>query len=151
MTTSLPLVIDRRAGSPMATQISAQLRDAVTSGVVVAGERLPSTRDLAAVLGVSRTVVTAAYAQLFAEGWLEGRHGSGTFVADVAPGLPPVSRSVPAPVPLELPRPAAGEMIELRPGIPWAAGIDDDVWRRAWRHAGTMPPSDWPDTCGVPA
>ena len=41
--------------------------------------------DLAATLGVSRTVVTNAYARLFAEGWLEGRHGSGTYVADVDP------------------------------------------------------------------
>ena len=56
----------------------------MTDGRLAAGERLPSTRALAATLGVSRTVVTAAYAQLFAEGWLEGRHGSGTYVADGA-------------------------------------------------------------------
>ena len=78
MTTSLPLLVDRAAGPSMAAQITAQLRDAVTSGLLVAGERLPSTRDLAATLGVSRTVITTAYAQLFAEGWLEGRHGAGT-------------------------------------------------------------------------
>jgi len=146
MTTSLPLVVDRAAGSSMAAQITAQLRDAVTSGVLVAGERLPSTRDLAATLGVSRTVVTTAYVQLFAEGWLEGRHGAGTFVADVAPGLPPIAPSpVPVPVPSDGP-----EMIELQPGIPWAAGIEPDVWRRAWRHAGTRPPSFWPDPHGTP-
>ena len=92
MTTSrmdLPVVVDRDAASPLAAQISEQVRVAVTAGLLGSGERLPSTRDLAAVLGVSRTVVTTAYAQLFAEGWLEGRHGSGTYVADVAPELPP--------------------------------------------------------------
>jgi GntR family transcriptional regulator/MocR family aminotransferase len=146
MTTSLPLVVDRLSGPPMAAQITTQIRDSITSGVLVAGERLPSTRDLAATLGVSRTVVTAAYAQLFAEGWLEGRHGSGTFVADVTPGLP--ERVYTRPVP-SLDRPP--DVIELRPGVPWAAGIEDGAWRRAWRYAGTMAPSSWPDSLGVPA
>jgi GntR family transcriptional regulator/MocR family aminotransferase len=164
VTTSLPLVVDRLAGPPMAAQITTQLREAVTSGVLVAGERVPSTRDLAATLGVSRTVVTAAYAQLFAEGWLEGRHGSGTFVADVAPGLPPAPQSPPAraaaqaaaqaaqaAAPAAVAAPVPARMIELRPGIPWAAGIAGDMWRRAWRHAGAMPPSAWPDAHGLPA
>src|SRR6266700_8183546 len=81
----LPVVVDRAGQAPLAVQISAQLETAVTGGVLHAGDRLPSSRDLAATLGVSRTVVTNAYARLFAEGWLEGRHGSGTYVADVTP------------------------------------------------------------------
>jgi GntR family transcriptional regulator/MocR family aminotransferase len=91
----LPVVVDRAGGTPLAAQISGQLETAVTGGVLRAGDRLPSSRDLAATLGVSRTVVTNAYARLFAEGWLEGRHGSGTYVADVAP--PPSGAPVPAP------------------------------------------------------
>jgi GntR family transcriptional regulator / MocR family aminotransferase len=83
--TGLPVVVDRAGGAPLAGQISGQLQTAVTGGVLRAGDRLPSSRDLAATLGVSRTVVTNAYARLFAEGWLEGRHGSGTYVADVTP------------------------------------------------------------------
>ena len=88
MTTShanVPVVVDRAGAAPLAAQISAQVRAAVAVGVLRTGDRLPSTRDLAAALSVSRTVVTTAYVQLFAEGWLEGRHGSGTYVADVAP------------------------------------------------------------------
>src|SRR5579863_3212547 len=81
----LPVVVDRAGPIPLAAQISGQLETAVTGGVLRAGDRLPSSRDLAATLGVSRTVVTNAYARLFAEGWLEGRHGSGTYVADVTP------------------------------------------------------------------
>ena len=77
----LAVSADRHAELPLTEQIAAQLRDALTGGRLAAGERLPSTRALAAALGVSRTVVTAAYTQLFAEGWLEGRHGSGTYVA----------------------------------------------------------------------
>src|SRR5215469_49587 len=87
MTTSyadLPVVLRRAVGVPLAAQISEQVREAVTGGALHAGDRLPSSRDLAATLGVSRTVVSTAYARLFAEGWLEGRHGSGTYVADVA-------------------------------------------------------------------
>ena len=81
----LPVVVDRAAATPLAVQISAQLQAAVTGGALRSGDRLPSSRDLSATLGVSRTVVTNAYARLFAEGWLEGRHGSGTYVADVTP------------------------------------------------------------------
>ena len=95
--TGLPVVVDRAGGAPLATQISGQLEAAVTGGVLRAGDRLPSSRDLAATLGVSRTVVTNAYARLFAEGWLEGRHGSGTYVADVTP--PSVSRPAAGPRP----------------------------------------------------
>ena len=160
MTTShanLPIVVDRADGDPLAAQVSAQVRAAVTDGVLHAGDRLPSTRDLAATLGVSRTVVTSAYASLFAEGWLEGRHGSGTYVADVAPAPAPASAIRCAQ--LAEPRtnsespehaPGAGSLIELRPGLPWAAGIDPAAWRRAWRYAGTRPPSPWPDPHGLP-
>ena len=160
--TNLPIVVDRADGDPLAAQVSAQVRTAVTNGVLHAGDRLPSTRDLAATLGVSRTVVTTAYASLFAEGWLEGRHGSGTYVADVAPApaptpsttdecdiQPPLTGSLPhssGP-----PEPATGpRLIELRPGVPWAAGIDPAAWRRAWRYAGTQRPSPWPDPYGLP-
>jgi GntR family transcriptional regulator/MocR family aminotransferase len=45
---------------------------------------------------------------------------------------------------------AAPDLIDLRPGIAWAAGIEPAVWRRAWRYAGTRPPSLWPDPHGLP-
>lgn len=57
------------------------LREAILSGAFEAGDRLPSTRDLAEQLGVSRTVVLWAYDQLLAEGFAAGRAGSGTYVA----------------------------------------------------------------------
>ena len=82
----LPVVVQRASAAPLAVQISAQLGAAVTGGVLHAGDRLPSSRELAATLGVSRTVVTNAYARLFAEGWLEGRHGSGTLRGRCHPG-----------------------------------------------------------------
>ena len=169
----LPVVVDRAGPASLAVQISAQLEAAVAGGVLHAGDRLPSSRDLAVTLGVSRTVVTNAYARLFAEGWLEGRHGSGTYVADVT--SPPVSvavdnqgdperkrvsrhRPVPlpgsktAPGPLEAIREPGGRatLIDLQPGIPWAEGIEPAAWRRAWRQAGLHLPSRWPDPHGLP-
>lgn len=62
-------------------QIARRLRELVLSGGLGRGARLPSTRRLAASLEVSRTTVTAAVDILTAEGFLEARHGSGTYVA----------------------------------------------------------------------
>ncbi|WP_411077960.1 PLP-dependent aminotransferase family protein [Streptomyces sp. cmx-10-25] len=60
------------------------LREAVRSGRLAAGTRLPSTRELAADLGVSRGLVTEAYEQLTAEGYLRGERGAGTWVSGTA-------------------------------------------------------------------
>ena len=138
----LPVVVERADPVPLAVQISAQLEAAVTDGVLHAGDRLPSSRDLAVSLGVSRTVVTNAYARLFAEGWLEGRHGSGTYVADVA--APPASRH-PA-----VPRPGTTRGSALRaaptrwrvlPSGPPAGGIRGPG--EPGPPAGIRPPGDY--------
>jgi GntR family transcriptional regulator / MocR family aminotransferase len=154
-TLELPLAAARDDAEPLTSQIAGQLRDAMADGRLATGERLPSTRTLAGLLGVSRTVVTAAYAQLFAEGWVEGRHGSGTFVAEGAPGHPAHGQPEPAPPPAPgrgtrdgLPEPDGTAMIDLRPGIVWTEGIDRAAWRRAWRSAGAGVTGDLPDPCG---
>jgi GntR family transcriptional regulator / MocR family aminotransferase len=69
-----------RKGEPLFRQVYHGLRQAVLSGAFRADDRLPSTRDLAGELGVSRTVVLLAYDQLVAEGFATGRGGSGTYV-----------------------------------------------------------------------
>ncbi|MDT0328467.1 MocR-like pyridoxine biosynthesis transcription factor PdxR [Nocardiopsis lambiniae] len=159
------LRLDRADAVPLTVQLAAALRAAMSDGSLVPGERLPSSRTLAAQLAVSRTVVTDAYQQLYAEGWLEGRHGSGTFVA---PG------AAPAPVergPIEPAwrtaaargggtarhehRPSRTELrerglIDLRPGAPWVHAVDRAAWRRAWRHAADLPHDDDPDPRGLP-
>jgi DNA-binding transcriptional MocR family regulator len=68
-------------GRPLFKQVYLGLRQGILSGTFPAGERLPSTRELADQLGVSRTVVLLAYDQLLAEGYAEGRPGSGTYVS----------------------------------------------------------------------
>jgi GntR family transcriptional regulator/MocR family aminotransferase len=62
-------------------QIHRALRNAILSGQIGGGSRLPSSRVLATELGVSRNAVLAAYGQLVTEGYLSGRVGSGTYVA----------------------------------------------------------------------
>jgi GntR family transcriptional regulator / MocR family aminotransferase len=141
----LPFFIDRHGDRPLSVQLGGQLREAMREGTVKAGEKLPSSRALAAALGVSRTVVTEAYEQLYAEGWLEGRHGSGTYVADLIRPAPPSAASA-APVR----RAAVEDAIDLRPGIPWVKGLDTPAWRRAWRLAATVTPTARPDPRGLP-
>jgi GntR family transcriptional regulator/MocR family aminotransferase len=81
--------------------------------------------------------------------------GAGAFAAPAVPAASavpavPAASAVPA-VPAVPAAPAVpADLIDLRPGIPWAAGIDPAVWRRAWRYAGTRPPSPWPDPRGLP-
>ncbi|HEY2015114.1 MAG TPA: PLP-dependent aminotransferase family protein [Bryobacteraceae bacterium] len=71
-----------RDKEPLFRQVYGGMRQAILSGALGAGERLPSTRDLAEQLGISRTVVVLAYEHLLAEGFIAGRGGSGTYVSD---------------------------------------------------------------------
>lgn len=77
--------VDRRANAPIFRQIYLQARSAILLRTFPPGTRLPSTRNLAARLGVARTSVVSAYEQLFAEGYLSGRVGSGTYVSSDLP------------------------------------------------------------------
>lgn len=77
--------LDPEAAEPLHRQLYDALRDAVLSGHLAPGARLASTRTMAADLGVSRNTVMAAFEQLLAEGYLEGRVGAGTFVTRTLP------------------------------------------------------------------
>lgn len=71
-------------GSRLRVGLTNALREAIRSGRLTAGSRLPSSRALASDLGIARSTVTECYAELIAEGWLTARQGSGTQVASVA-------------------------------------------------------------------
>jgi GntR family transcriptional regulator/MocR family aminotransferase len=75
-----------RSSESLSRQLYLGMRRAIFAGTIVPGHRLPSTRDLAEQLGVSRTVVVLAYDQLLAEGFVEGRHGSGTYASQALAG-----------------------------------------------------------------
>jgi len=72
-------------GVALHRQLYGQVRELVLSGRLAPGARLPSSRGLARDLGCARNTVIAAYDQLLSEGYLEGRHGSGTYVSRVLP------------------------------------------------------------------
>ncbi|MFC9996146.1 PLP-dependent aminotransferase family protein [Nocardia sp. NPDC127526] len=139
----LPLTVDREAETPLAVQVADGLRGAAATGALRAGDRLPSSRELAARLRVSRTVVTAAYDQLHAEGWLSGRHGSGTFLTAA-----PQPVAAPAAAGLRS-NPMAG-LLDLGSGAPNIETLDRAAWRRAWRVASDRPPLIRRDRAGEP-
>ena len=107
----LDLHLDRRGGRVRDSVMDA-IRDAIRSGRLVPGTRLPSSRALAADLGVARNTAARAYAELIAEGWLTSLHGSSTFVSQRAAD---VVLSVAAPPGRQAPRRLDHD---LRPGHP---------------------------------
>ncbi|WP_030207724.1 PLP-dependent aminotransferase family protein [Streptomyces sp. NRRL S-87] len=123
----LLLVIDRDSGEPLRSQLELRLRDAIRTGRLQIGERLPSSRELARVLGVSRGLVQECYAQLQAEGYLVTRVGSATRVAAGA-GVP----STPASPPPASPSPLVAD---FRYGVPDLNSFPLADWLWATREA----------------
>ena len=139
-----PLVLDRDSAVPLSVQLADALRDAAAHGTVRPGDRLPSTRELAGALRVSRTVTAAAFDQLLAEGWAQSRRGVGTFVVGAAaPG-----RATPAVAPPDVA--ARPRLVDLRAGSPCLEVLDAAAWRRAWRTAGDQEPDGYPEPAGDP-
>src|SRR5688500_1921346 len=93
-------------GQPVIRTIHGQVRAAIRAGALKAGERLPSSRDFARRLGVARASVVAAYDQLLAEGYAEGRTGSGTYVSQDLSGVLDVAapKAAPAAAPPVVPQ-----------------------------------------------
>ena len=129
---------------PLYEQLERTLRDAIRDGRLAGGARLPSSRALAGELGLSRGVVTAAYGQLIAEGYLQSRQGAPVRVAAGVRAQPP--------------RPPAPSLLErfaydLSPGMPDLAGFPRERWlrslRRAWRETA-LDAVGYGDPRGVP-
>jgi GntR family transcriptional regulator/MocR family aminotransferase len=112
------------------------IRDAIRTGRLLPGTRLPSSRALAADLGVARNTVARAYAELIAEGWLTSQHGSSTLVSQRAAE---VVRSVAAP-----PRRRAPRRLDhdLRPGHPDLSSFPRAEWSRAVTRALNAAPTE---------
>jgi GntR family transcriptional regulator / MocR family aminotransferase len=142
---SLLLAIARDSDLPLHEQIERSIREDIRSGRLTAGTRLPSTRALASELGVSRGVVSEAYGQLAAEGYLLIRQGAPVRIArTVRTG--------------EHERPAQSLMprfaYDFRPGLPDLAGFPRDRWMRSLRAAWREAPTDavgYPDPRGEPS
>ena len=122
-------------GSPRRTQLERQLREAIRSGRLRAGSRLPPSRSLAPELGVSRGVVVDAYSQLVAEGYLVARPGYGTQVADSVAARPTMAHASRSGVPP--PR------YDLRSGLPDVSRFPRREWHAAMAEAVRELPDAW--------
>lgn len=139
-------ILDRGSAVPLHEQLAHGLRAAVLAGRVSGGEAVPSTRALAADLGVARGTVVAAYEILAGEGYLLPRPGGATVVAEVTARSPALRERADTSAVEESP------LVDLRPGRPGTTGLADAAWRSAWRRATAGDPdSDVSDTAGAPA
>jgi GntR family transcriptional regulator/MocR family aminotransferase len=159
--TLLTLPLDSGAATPLFRQLYEGLRRGILDGTLGPGVRLPATRRLAGELGVSRNTVLNAYEQLLAEGYLEGKMGSGTYVPHSLPEEMLQVRSTAKPVrptlserrglsrrgdllaqtsttvvrPTGVPRP-------FRPGIPALDAFPFETWMRLVARHHRRPPCD---------
>jgi GntR family transcriptional regulator/MocR family aminotransferase len=122
------------SGTRPRAALESALREAVRSGRLPAGTALPSSRALAADLGLARNTVADAYGQLVAEGWLAARHGSGTWVAEQAALVPSGGQAQARVAP-------AGVRYDLRPGYPDVSAFPRAAWLAASRRALAAAPA----------
>ncbi|MFI9643437.1 PLP-dependent aminotransferase family protein [Micromonospora sp. NPDC051925] len=137
--------LDRGAPRPLQEQLADQLCAAIDAGTLARHTRMPSTRTLGTLLRVSRGVTVAAYDLLYGRGYVEGRTGSGTYVA---------ARGVPGPTAGSTSRPPAGRasgtddrsdtLIDFTPGLPCAEAFPLTAWRAAGRRASYHAPPSGP-------
>jgi GntR family transcriptional regulator/MocR family aminotransferase len=142
----LLLSVTRDTGATLGAQVEDQLRCAIRDGAVKPGARVPSTRDLARQLGVSRRVVVDAYGQLAAEGYLSLRQGARPRVSGaVSHAAAPTAERVPEVGP-------AAPRFDFRPSVPDVSTVPRAAWLRALREAlATLPDADlqYGDPAGV--
>jgi GntR family transcriptional regulator / MocR family aminotransferase len=123
----LLLRLDRDGVQPLRSQLEAGIREAIRNGRLHGGERLPSSRELARELGVSRGLVQECYSQLLSEGYLTSRVGSATRVAAGEYPAAPASVQRPAPPPRLI--------ADFRSGVPDLASFPRGDWVWATREA----------------
>jgi len=146
--------LDPAAAEPYYRQIYERFRNAISSGLLKPGDRIPAARALAKELGLARGTIEAAYSLLVAEGYIQARGQAGTIVA---PGLKPQT-------PVAIPEPPLDKRISsigFRPDsiLPFQMGLPalDEFPRKIWARLGarcvrTMQPSDMahPSIYGLP-
>jgi GntR family transcriptional regulator/MocR family aminotransferase len=150
---------------PRHAQLTRALKQAVLDGRLRTGQRLPSTRTLAAELQLSRNTVLASYEELSAEGFLQGKVGSGSYVAAIESAPAPDTAPVPGPIALSAyarrgldahrQRMPGGEHRDLRYNLQYGAPLVNtaltSAWRRELSRAAAYAPMDYPDAQGLPA
>ncbi|CRL49735.1 PLP-dependent aminotransferase family protein [Pseudomonas sp. P154a] len=145
--------LDRRQG--LSRQLYQALRVRVLDGRLASGTRLPASRDLAAALAISRNSVVRAYDQLYAEGFIEGRVGDGTYVAQLPQASIPakkLSTKVSTGLSTGLPTALSTNWLDL-PVVSSSKVIHSGALGRVEKNHLALPPSGPPRAfrVGVPA
>jgi GntR family transcriptional regulator/MocR family aminotransferase len=143
-TSELLVLLPQDGSGPIHAQLEQELRTAIRTGRLAADTALPSTRALAAQLGVSRGVVVEAYEQLVAEGYLTGHERSATRVACKAVPPRPAAEEAPATPALD---------VDFRPGRPDVSQFPRAAWLRSLRRALEEADNEhlgYPDRRGMP-
>ena len=137
--------LDRSASQPLRAQLEASLREAIRGGRLRTGERLPSSRELARALGVSRGMVQECYGQLLAEGYLTSRTGSATRVAGISGDQQAGDQLAASPAMVAPPRPPPGRqppepplIADFAPGVPDLSSFPRTDWAWAIKQACTQ-------------
>jgi GntR family transcriptional regulator/MocR family aminotransferase len=125
--------LDRARPEPLHRQLAEALRGAIRAGRLTPGARMPSTRVLAADLGVSRRLVVDTYGQLIAEGFLVSKRGSGTRVARVDTSAARPRADIDATDRYD---------VDFASGTPDLTGFPRDSWLRALKQGLSQAPSD---------
>jgi len=156
-----PITLERGSATPLHRQLAGALRDLISSGLLAAGSKLPSSRSLAVSLGVGRNVVVLAFEDLLAEGYLSTTPGTAT---RVNPNFRPLEERAPSHTPPRRSRrwleghipsnpsdsPAQPELLEFRLGKPDTSTLPLEVWRRGWRRVTHGPlEGDYGDPQGL--
>ena len=152
------------SASGKADALYEQFRDGIVSGRLAEGDRLPTSRALAAELGVSRNTVTTVYRRLVAEGFVDGRGSAGSFVSATAVGSLRRDRGTRRPSALSSSNPGVLDastwslggfdsvepIFDLRTGRPDPRLFPLREWRRAVDGALYAPPTGYGHPAGLP-
>jgi GntR family transcriptional regulator/MocR family aminotransferase len=136
---TISIALDRAGDRSLHEQLADQISAAIDTGALAQDSRMPSTRTLASLFGVSRGVTAAAYDLLTERGYVHARTGSGTYVLGRTRTDSPQS-------------PNDEKVIDMRPGLPSTEALPLRAWRSAWRQASYQaPPVSGPPLLGLPA
>jgi GntR family transcriptional regulator/MocR family aminotransferase len=151
--TTLPIGLDRSASTPLSAQIYRAIRDAIETGQLAAGARLPSWVDLATQLGVSRGTVRVAYERLADEQFAVVLGAAGTRVAD-RPPLPAARSWSPEEPPIpDLFHEFGAVPLAFQMGVPSQDEFPFKLWSRVLTRAArrtAVAPVGYPDPRGDP-
>ena len=136
---SLAFELHRDAAEPLFVQLCDQIRTRIVNGQIGTHLRLPASRSLAADMTISRSTVVVAYEQLVAEGYIEGRPGSGYYVRELA-GIDQPQRSAKPPAQEKLEPMLAGASPLTHPGYPDSRLFPYRQWARSLARSARLAP-----------